>query len=308
MKNFYHIKLAVLTLVVVVSCHQVAAFKHIVDKGETLESIALKYGITAQSIIRANPGVDDFICGGMELDIPRQNSAAATSSVIEKGAEIVRMACKAADDMLDAGEYAKAQKSYSLIIKQLGGKYACTDAYYGRGIAYYNQGNWEKAIPDFEKVVSGPTCGATVKSHSSTLLAQARDKREGQLRQRSEAWSQFFAETAAVATYIVAGSQAATPKNSAAGTVSSSGSYSSSSSSSSSYTSSSGSQNSQSGSSASKSCPSVNIANGKYYCANSGRCGMCGGDGLMSGSFGLGANTLKCTLCGGTGKCKYCNQ
>jgi hypothetical protein len=56
----------------------------------------------------------------------------------------------------------------------------------------------------------------------------------------------------------------------------------------------------------SKDCPSLKINNGKWYCVNTGKCGMCGGDGLMDGSFGQGANSLKCTLCGGNGKCKYC--
>lgn len=309
MKNFYHIKSTVIALIVaLLSCNRVAAFEHIVDKGETLESIALKYGITTQTIIRSNPGVDDFFYGGMKLDIPYKNSTAASSSAAEKGAEIVSRECEAADEMLDAGEYTKAQKSYSLVIKQLGGKYVCTDAYYGRGIAYYNQGNWKKAIQDFEKVVSDPACGVSVKSHSSTLLARARNKREEQLRQRNEAWAQFFNETVNLAANIAAGSQSATPKNTASGTVSSSGSYTSSSSHTSSHTSSSGSQSSKSGSSSSKSCPSLNYAHGKYYCANSGRCGMCGGDGFMDGSFGQGANAHKCTLCGGTGKCKFCNH
>ncbi|MBQ5663179.1 MAG: hypothetical protein IIV19_01975 [Bacteroidaceae bacterium] len=46
--------------------------------------------------------------------------------------------------------------------------------------------------------------------------------------------------------------------------------------------------------------------NPKYTCGNTGKCGMCNGDGLMDGSFGQGPNSLRCTLCNGTGKCKYC--
>lgn len=54
-------------------------------------------------------------------------------------------------------------------------------------------------------------------------------------------------------------------------------------------------------------CPSLKVSSGKWYCANTGKCGMCGGDGRMDGSFGQGANSLKCTLCNGSGKCKYCH-
>ncbi len=80
------------------------------------------------------------------------------------------------------------------------------------------------------------------------------------------------------------------------------GGYSTGSSTSSQYSSSS----SYSSSSRSKDCSSLKVNQGKWYCANTGKCGMCGGDGLMDGSFGLGANNLKCTLCNGSGKCKYC--
>ena len=69
--------------------------------------------------------------------------------------------------------------------------------------------------------------------------------------------------------------------------------------------SSSGSGNSHS-SSHSTSCPSLRIGNGEWYCVNTGKCGMCGGDGLVDGLFGLKPNSLVCTLCEGTGKCKYC--
>lgn len=54
-------------------------------------------------------------------------------------------------------------------------------------------------------------------------------------------------------------------------------------------------------------CPSLKVAAGKWYCANTGECGMCNGDGLVSNEFGVGgADSQKCTLCNGTGKCKYC--
>lgn len=54
-------------------------------------------------------------------------------------------------------------------------------------------------------------------------------------------------------------------------------------------------------------CPSLKVAAGKWYCSNTGKCGMCNGDGLVSNEFGVGgADSQKCTLCNGTGKCKYC--
>lgn len=49
---------------------QTKTIKHIVDRGETLESIAKRYGTTNQKIIELNPDAEQFIYVGMELLIP----------------------------------------------------------------------------------------------------------------------------------------------------------------------------------------------------------------------------------------------
>lgn len=45
---------------------------HVVDRGETLESIAKKYGVTSAQIIELNPTAAQFIYVGMELNIPEK--------------------------------------------------------------------------------------------------------------------------------------------------------------------------------------------------------------------------------------------
>lgn len=57
---------------------QTSEIKHIVDRGETLESIATKYNITTQEIIKLNPQAAQFIYTGMELKIPAAKSKPAT--------------------------------------------------------------------------------------------------------------------------------------------------------------------------------------------------------------------------------------
>lgn len=64
-----------MTLLLIVSCSmpvlaQNPTFKHVVDKGETIESIAKKYGVTKESIIELNPDAAQFVYVGMELKIP----------------------------------------------------------------------------------------------------------------------------------------------------------------------------------------------------------------------------------------------
>lgn len=43
---------------------------HVINRGETLQSIAMKYGVTTEQIIKANPQAAKFIYVGMELKIP----------------------------------------------------------------------------------------------------------------------------------------------------------------------------------------------------------------------------------------------
>lgn len=63
-------KKLMIVLVTMLASIQAFAVKHVVEKGETIESIAQKYGTTAQAIIQANPDAESFIYVGMELNIP----------------------------------------------------------------------------------------------------------------------------------------------------------------------------------------------------------------------------------------------
>lgn len=65
--------------------------KHVVDRGETLASIAKRYSVTEAKIIELNPDAAQFVYVGMELVIPvvvvkekRENTSAA--SVVSNGA------------------------------------------------------------------------------------------------------------------------------------------------------------------------------------------------------------------------------
>ena len=48
----------------------VFALEHTVKRGETLESIAIKYGVTVEAIKSANPTVN-YIFSGIKLEIPQ---------------------------------------------------------------------------------------------------------------------------------------------------------------------------------------------------------------------------------------------
>lgn len=54
--------------------------KHIVERGETLASIAGKYGVSQEEITRLNPDASQFVYVGMELTIPGKTEAATVNN------------------------------------------------------------------------------------------------------------------------------------------------------------------------------------------------------------------------------------
>lgn len=74
MKNLVNSKriIAIVACVLISSVSVLAQTvkKHIVERGETVESIAEKYGVTKASIIEINPDAAQFVYVGMELKIP----------------------------------------------------------------------------------------------------------------------------------------------------------------------------------------------------------------------------------------------
>lgn len=200
---------------------QDGSVKHIIERGETLSSIAGRYGVSTDKIIELNPDASDFIYVGMELDIPGKSSSSLGNSIagaletikqleLLQDAETVSAACEEADRLLDAGQNGKAIKAYNEVLKKYASSgYSCVDAYYGRGIAYYNQGKWKSAIKDFESAISDSGCTEAIQSHCTTLLADARNYRQEQLKERGEMWGSLLTTAAVVTTRAIAANQQA---------------------------------------------------------------------------------------------------
>lgn len=62
---------------------QTNTIKHIVDRGETLQSIAKRYATTAAKIIELNPDAKQFVYVGMELVIPNTQERKQTNAPVE---------------------------------------------------------------------------------------------------------------------------------------------------------------------------------------------------------------------------------
>lgn len=63
---------------------QTSTIKHVVDRGETLASIAKRYSTTESQIIQLNPNARQFIYVGMELVIPQIEKQVQTKQQIEE--------------------------------------------------------------------------------------------------------------------------------------------------------------------------------------------------------------------------------
>ena len=281
--------------------------KHIVLRGETLESIAQDYNLSLTELRKANIDMEVFYTG-LEINVPSKKSTAPSngtkqsSSSDEQFLKILASYwedCEIANKLFEAHKYSKAQKQYQQTIKKYKDVLACEDALYGNALCSYKREKWKSAIEDLTIVVNNEECSQGQRDHCRKLLAKAQSYRNQQLENRSNFWGGLLVSAAAVGTSIALTSEQSKQ---------SSYDYSSSSlgaTSSTAGTTYSGGGSSSSVSSSSKSsCPSLKVNRGKWYCANTGKCGMCWGDGIMDGP--QGHNSLKCTLCGGTGKCKYC--
>lgn len=78
MKNLFTSILIALSLLI---CNELSAqetVKHVVQKGETISSIATNYGVTVAEITTLNPKAAKFLFVGMELQIPVKSKPAAS--------------------------------------------------------------------------------------------------------------------------------------------------------------------------------------------------------------------------------------
>lgn len=100
---------AVMLFSVAVTCYAQEIVTHIVQRGETIESIAGKYGTTADTILRLNPDAADFVYVGMELKIEKGTVCKVLESepAAEKKTDAAIKAGK------ERGREPKAEKSVS---------------------------------------------------------------------------------------------------------------------------------------------------------------------------------------------------
>lgn len=176
---------------------------HIVQRGETLEYIAKKYGVSEQAIKDYNKDFDPavfFIGLPLQIPLPQKETVQAykeSFSAVQSASD--NSLISEANALFSNGQYRKAAKLYSKVIKSTPN----SDAYYMRGRCYYGQGKYKSAIKDLKVASEGSDLSPNFKRPCIELLVEAEEKREEQLDSRYEMWGNIFAATAVTAATVV---------------------------------------------------------------------------------------------------------
>lgn len=77
-----HFILFVLVLILPLYAKAQSVSEHTVSTGETLQTIASKYGVSISELRNMNSGLDDYVFAGMVLKIPSKQSNTIDNAVI----------------------------------------------------------------------------------------------------------------------------------------------------------------------------------------------------------------------------------
>lgn len=300
MKHLYVIIL--LSLSTIIQVHGQEIKKHVVQRGETLESIAKDYNLSPNELHNANNDMEIFYTG-LEINVPIKKTMIASTGTKQSSNSDEQFLktlaaywddCEIANKLFETHNYSKAQKQYQQTIKKYKGILPCEDALYGNALCSYNREKWKSAIEDLNMVINNEECSQGQRDHCKRLLAKAQSYSDQQLENRSNFWGGLFMTAATVG---VAYMNAKSETKPTAGTLSSSTSTTNYSDDSSTDGESSSEQTFKK---SSKIC---------RRCSGGGKCYQCHGKGIRTDNlFGTGIDpTHDCGVCGGDGKCPSCH-
>lgn len=186
--------------------------KHIVQRGETIESLADKYRLTTDILKTVNLGMDTFYTG-LEVFIPVDKKYLCLRS--EDDSEIILediagyfSEYQEASRIFNSGNYKKADKLFESTIRNHGKYLPCEEAYFGKAMCDYNRNKWSSAIDGFTQVISIKECPKELKEQSRGLMANAEEQREARSQRTANFLSGLFQAAAEVGTAYMAASQA----------------------------------------------------------------------------------------------------
>lgn len=172
---------------------------HVVQRGETFRSIAMRYGITEQMLRNTNLHVETCYTG-LTLQIDSADIESARQYRLQLEAEQRKRELQAryeqAWQLMDAEKYKDAQKVFDGIIAEA----PTALAYYNRGVCYFNREKWNDAASDFRNTINSDDCSEELKDQSRELRDEALKNQEIKSQQRAAMWAGLFSVGLNVAT------------------------------------------------------------------------------------------------------------
>lgn len=178
---------------------------HIVGKGETPVTIAEKYQITVEELKQSNPLVKNFYVG-MKINLPakakRLLEVSSNNYTSQTPTRVASAFIRHAERHLANDEYKKAIKELNQSIEEQ----PSFQAYWLRGLSYYNLGKWDKAMADLRAVIVDEAGNNSIRTEAERLYANASQNLQEKREKRNQFWGEILATVGLVA--VQAGQQA----------------------------------------------------------------------------------------------------
>ena len=207
-------RLILLVFATFISVLILAQNTHVVVRGETPASIAKKYSISEDELIKINPVLKKACYVGLEIVIPQSSSSSFSSSadysVLDKISdeyERVSNIWDQADLAFKNKEYKKARNLYSQALKSWDDE---ADLYYNRGLCNLNLKKYKDSIKDFNSCLNNHPSSDT-ETQAREMLSKARKLKEQRDAERSELWGGIALVT--LGTALAVGSAAIAANN-----------------------------------------------------------------------------------------------
>lgn len=185
---------------------------HIVQRGETLETLADRYRLTTEMLKTVNLDMDTFYTG-LEIVVPVDKKYLCLRSK-EDGEMILKDMAgyfseyQEASRIFDLGNYKKASDLFESTIRNHGKYLPCEEAYFGKAMCAFHRKKWSTAIEGFEQVINIDHCPKELKEQSRKLMAEAEEQRDARAERTASIFSSLFQTIAEAGTAYMAASQA----------------------------------------------------------------------------------------------------
>lgn len=162
---------------------------HTVRRGESLEFLATRFGVTPEQLSALNNDADAFYAG-MRITLPfpnelRGKSDGTTPLDDDILSELYRYRdlCIEADSLFAHSSFSSAHARYDEAIQHFDGYFDCSGAKYARAVCSYHANDWETALREFDHVINSTSCSEDVLAVAKAYR-EVCSQHEEQIRQR----------------------------------------------------------------------------------------------------------------------------